>query len=169
MAYDPARVRAGDIILVAGGATTCGGQLLDAAIRCSEASPWTHAVQVVPLASGGLGLIQGVATVSRAPLATYAAAGYRFAVGGATPDLVAAVTAWLTARLGQRYGYAELLADGALLDAHWRIRRPFRHWTCSALVAQAWKAAGHPLTFAPLPTPADLAASVRLRGPRRVA
>lgn len=163
--YDPTHARAGDIILVAGGSTTLPGRLLDAAIRCSEGSPFTHAAQVVDTGAG-LGLIQGVATVQRAPVDQYAAHGYLFRVAGATPAEIAAVTAWLTARLGQRYGYRELLALGLALDLHLRVRRHFRHWVCSTLVSRAWAAAGAPLTWAPMPTPANLADAVSLVGPR---
>ena len=169
MAYDPAAARAGDVVLVCGGSATLPGRLLDAAIRCSEGSPFTHAAQVVDTGGGALGLIQGVATVQRAPVDQYAVPGYLYRVRGATDAQIAAVTAWLTARIGQRYGYRELIALGLQLDVHLQTRRHFHHWVCSTLVNRAWAMAGHPLTLAPMPTPANLADSVRLLGPRPVA
>ena len=160
MAYDPATLHPGDVLLVTG-----SGSLLDAAIRWSTDSPFVHAAIV---GCGGSLIESAWPRVEFAPRAKYAATGWRFEVTAATSDQRYAAVAWARRHVGDLYGVKEILLDAARFDLHWLPRRrlPLRRLTCSALVAGAYLAAGVRLTWAPFPSPADLAASPLLVGPR---
>jgi len=163
VAFDPGALAPGDVVLVAGGATTLPGKLLDALIRWSTGSPFTHAA----LAIGGGEIIEGVGTVQVNAASKYARIGYAFSVKATDAQRESAV-AQARRRLGRPYGARELLLDAARFDLHWipRWARPLRYTTCSGLVAACYAAAGVALTYAPWPAPGDLGNSPALVGPR---
>jgi len=163
MAYVPSDLRRGDIVLVAGGATTLPGKALDALIRWSTGSPFTHSA----IASGPGWIIEGVNTVQENEAGKYAAIGYVYRVE-TTQERRAAAVSQARRRLGLPYGTRELLLDAARFDLHWipRRTRPLRYTTCSGLVAVCYAATGVVLTYAPWPAPGDLANSPLLVGKR---
>ena len=152
----------GDVILVAGihWDHGLGAGLLDAAIQWATDSPFHHAALV-----GHGVLIQALDTVGTAPLDTYTADGWLYRVD-ATADQRAAAIAAATRRLGTPYPASVLLDDAARDLLHLPIwaRLTASRLTCSGLVAWAYRAAGVRLTWAPLPSPADLSFSPRLEG-----
>ena len=166
MAYSVASLAPCDIVLVAGVHWTGGlwGGLLDAAIQWATVSPFHHAALV-----GDGVLIQALATVDTAPLDTYAADGWVYRVHATDAQRQQAV-AWALAHRGAPYGVGAILAD-ALIDVG-HVQPPARwchpQWvTCSGLAERAYsRGAGVPLTWRVLPSPADLAASPLLLGPR---
>ncbi len=159
----------GDIVLVAGVHWTGGlwGGLLDAAIQWATVSPFHHAALV-----GDGVLIQALAQVETAALDTYAADGWAYRVTATDAQRQQAV-AWAVAHEGAPYGVDAILEDALIDVAH--VQPPARgchpKWvTCSGLVERAFsRGAGVPLTWRVLPSPADLAASPLLVGPRPVA
>lgn len=161
MAYRAQDLAMGDVVLVERGPRDVLGALIDWA----TVSPFCHACIV-----GDGCLIEALWAVTRSPLSKYAGAGWAY---GPAPALVGPVArqqaaTWATARLGQRYGLAELLADASRDVLHlplWPRAAP-RRYTCSGLVAAAYAAAGVVLTHAPWPSPMDLAESPLLLGPR---
>ncbi len=94
--------------------------------------------------------------------------GWAFSIKDATVAERRAVVAWGMAHVGQQYGLKELLADGAMYDFHLPMNTLWNpHYvTCSGFVHRAWHNAGRMLTYAPLPSPADLLYSVDLIGER---
>lgn len=161
MAYDPATLAMGDVVLVERGPRDLLGWLIDVATD----SPFCHAALV-----GDGCLIEALWTVTRSPLGKYAAAGWAYRPVSALVGPVARQQAatWATARLGRRYGVGEMLADAGRDVLHlplWPRAAP-RRFTCSGLVAAAYAAAGTKLTHAPWPSPMDLAESPLLLGPR---
>lgn len=148
--------------------TAGGGSLpsrvLDALIRFSTANPFVHAALV-----GDGHLIDPVWVVERAPLTRYERHGWAFRVSATEAQKRLAVQ-WAEQRVGSRYGVLEILADAARFDLHivlpsWYLWRPKR-WTCSGFVVAAYGSAGTTLSFAPVPSPADLAYSPFLTGRR---
>lgn len=164
--YDPAILQPGDVILVAGVHWDHGlaAGLLDWAIQWATVSPFHHAALV-----GDGVLLQSLATVQTAPLDTYAADGWPFTVV-ATPDERTRAVRWAEKHLGNPYGVSAILADGLMDLAH--VVPPARwchpQWvTCSGFVERAYsRGAARTLSWRPLPSPADLAASPRLTGAR---
>ncbi len=139
-------------------------QLLDFLISASEGNPFVHACLV-----GDGHLLDPLWTVSRQPLALYEAYGWAYKVD-ATPEQRKAAVAWAEARVGQKYGLLELLAEGARLDLHimpraWYTWRP-KDVVCSAFCTGAYMDAGPRITYDPLPTPASVGFSPLLIGPR---
>ena len=165
MSYSISLLHEGQIILVTE-AHRCNP--LDWIIQWSEDSPFNHAALVVRDAHGDLCLAEALWRIQYAPLDKYQQNGWVFPVAGWMPDKSAAISQFVTAHLGQRYGWQELLADGARLDLHlpfWAHWHP-HHWTCSQFVADAFQSVGLTLSYAPLVTPANLADSPLLIGPR---
>lgn len=163
MAYDPKDLRPGDVLLMVGRPSWSLGGLLSAAIEWATVSPFDHAAIV-----GDGCIIEALRHVTRSPLNRYAANGWRFRLSYPNPAQVQEAVAWAEAHVGQSYGIRELLGDAARDVAHlplWPRMDPLRH-TCSGLVAAAWQAAGVRLTWAPWPSPMDLAESPLLQGPR---
>lgn len=135
---------------------------LDRLIAWSEDNPFVHAAII------GEGIIvDPVWRVEHAPRRRYQANGWVFRVQ-ATDAQRRAAARWAESRIGQPYGIAEILADGARLDLHlgFVYRLHPRRFTCSGFVAAAYAAAGVQLTHAPLPSPADLSFSPLLLGRR---
>lgn len=160
--YDPSSLHEGDIILVAGWGSSPGGDLLSLLISWATVNPFHHAAIV-----GDGKIIEALWTVQTSPLDKYASAGWTFSVD--TSDAVRrAAVDWCMRRLGERYGIRELLDDAGRDVLHlpigWRVRP--RLYTCSGLIAAAYAAAGLVLTYAPLPSPADLSYSPLLVGTR---
>jgi uncharacterized protein YycO len=156
--YTVDRLQPGDVILVA---HHPGEGCLDRAIEWATVSPWHHAAMV-----GVDALIQAVWRVDTVPLDTYAATGWAFRVQ-ATPNQRQAAVAAMSSKIGRPYGLRELLEDGARavkipIGAKWIPK----YYTCSGLVAWAYAQAGVRLTYAPLPSPADLSYSPLLIGRR---
>ena len=166
--YDPHTLEPGDVILVAGVHWSHGlvAGLLDAAIQWATVSPFHHAALV-----GEGVLIQSLATVQTGPLDAYTADGWVFHVDAPSRACARAVQ-WAMAHRGNPYGVGAILADALMDVAH--VQPPARwcrpRWvTCSGFVERAYsRGAGVPFTWRPLPSPADLAASPVLVGPRPV-
>ena len=163
--YDLAQLIPGDVLLMTSTPEeSILAQLLDRAIALSEANPFVHAAIV-----GDGHIVNPVWHVQRDPPDLYARNGWAFRVQATDVQRAAAVR-WAEAHVGSRYGIAELLADCARLDLHlvlpsWYRWRP-QHWTCSGFVTEAYRAAGVPLTRAPVPAPSDLSFSPLLIGRR---
>lgn len=160
MSYTVQELAPGDIILVRGHAC------IDRGIAWATVNAYTHAVIV-----GNGVLIQGMwPTVDTVALDSYCVEGDRFVVAGPTPAARDRVVAHAEARIGQRYGWEEMLLDAGrdILHVPWikRLGWMNRHVTCSGLVANAYAAVGYPVTYALFPSPADLSYSPRLFGAR---
>lgn len=159
--YRPEDLRPGDIVL-------CEGEIdvfdpLGLIIKWATDNPFVHALVV-----GNGELIEAVENVSVGPLDKYAPVGWRFEVAGASPAQIQSMIAAAKTRVGQLYGYKALLEDGARYILHipiWRKLSPY-DLTCSGLVCWSYLQAGIRLTYAPLPSPADLSFSPVLVGPR---
>lgn len=164
MPYDPASLQTGDVILVRGHPGLWPpGAWLDAAIEWATVSPYAHACIV-----GEGHIIEALWRVTASPLDKYAGAGDRYTIVAAAPRGLAAAR-WCERRIGQRYGIAALLEDGALDIGHvpLTVRLNPHRVTCSGLVALGWRLGGGiRLTWRPLPSPGDLADSPVLLGPR---
>lgn len=156
MSYAVGDLAPGDVILC-----TSTGSLLDRAIAWSQ-GPFVHAALV---AEGHL--VEQVETVRNAPLGEYAANGWVYHVAATGEERQRAV-GWAQARMGAAYGIRELILDGLRFDLHlWpRHTLRLRRLTCSAFVVAAYAAAGVTLTYAPYPSPTDLACSPVLVGAR---
>jgi cell wall-associated NlpC family hydrolase len=158
MAYSAASLRPGDVVLVR------AHGLLGVLIEWATTNPFGHAAIVGPRGA----LVQATwPVVDEVPLGTYARDGWALRpLAGAHVGLRAARAASL--RVGTPYGLAELAADAGRDLLHlplWPRTSP-RRFTCSGLVAMAYRDAGFPLTLAPFPSPADLSYSPVLSGPR---
>jgi len=163
MPYDPSSLRPGDIILCVGRSSWTLGGLLDALIHWATVSPFDHAALV-----GSGCLLEALWQVTKSPLDKYASNGWVYSISGATDERCHQAISFVEERLGDRYGIAELLEDAARDIAHvplWPRVQP-RRFTCSGLVAAAWASAGVVLTYAPWPSPMDLAESPILVGQR---
>lgn len=163
MSYDPASLQPGDVLLMVGRPTLTLGGLLDAAIEWATVSPFDHAAIV-----GDGCIIEALWHVTQSPIDKYAGNGWAYRVEGAAPNQGLRAAAWAHTRIGRRYGVREILEDGARDILHiplWPRVHPIRY-TCSGLVAAAWRQAGVRLTWAPWPSPMDLAESPVLLGPR---
>ena len=158
-------LRPGDVLLMTSSRReSLPARLLDALISASEGSPFVHTCLV-----GDGHLVDPVWRVEQAPLDRYADNGWPYRVR-ASPEQAAAAIAWAESHVGNPYGLAELLADGARFDLHlvlpsWYLWRPQR-WTCSGFVTAAFAQAALQLTRAPCPSPADLSWSPLLIGRR---
>ena len=156
--YDPAQVRVGDIILV----ERRQWDLIGALIDWATVSPFCHAA-----IAGDGHLIEALWHVTESPLDKYAGGGWLFRTVASDAQRQAAA-GWAESHVGQRYGLAELLDDAGRDVLHlplWPRAQP-RLVTCSGLVHAAYRAAGVHLTFAPWPSPMDLACSPLLLGAR---
>jgi cell wall-associated NlpC family hydrolase len=156
--YDPAEVRVGDVILVERGRWDLLGALIDWA----TVSPFCHAA-----IAGDGHVIEALWHVVQSPLDKYAGGGWLFRTVASDAQRQAAA-GWAGSHVGQLYGLAELLDDAGRDVFHlplWPRARP-RRFTCSGLVHAAYRAAGVLLTFAPWPSPMDLACSPLLLGDR---
>lgn len=164
MAYHVGQLQPGDVLLMVGGGGAPWDWALDAAIACSEGSPYTHAAQVVPDPASGVRIAEQLWRVQYSPAEKYAHNGEIYRPTRTTSVMLDIIARWWAGHQGRIYGVAEILADAGRLDLHlpfWAHWHP-RHYTCSAAVAQGWWHTGWPLTRAPLPSPADLAYSPRL-------
>lgn len=163
--YDPAALEPGDILLmVRNPRESIPAQALDLAISLSEGSPFVHAALV-----GEGHILDPLWQVRHVPLDSYSSNGYAFRVAASNAQRTAAV-AWAEARVGERYGIAELLEDGARYDLHlvlpawYKVVRP--RYTCSGFCAASYASAGVRLSYAPAISPADLSYSPLLIGKR---
>jgi uncharacterized protein YycO len=156
MSYAVVSLQPGDVILVE------GRSWLDRLIRWATASPFSHAA----LVGDGVLVEANWPTVRKVPLDAYAANGRAYRVQATDEQRRGAVAAALS-RVGQPYGLEELLvADAARYLLHVILRLRPTYLTCSHLVAWAYRRSGVVLTWAPYPSPADLAESPILVGPR---
>ena len=164
MAYQTQDLQPGDILLMQGRSTSpWWDQALDAGIRWSTDCWAVHAALV-----GDGVIINPLWHVQADALAIYAQNGFAYRVANASAAHTRRAVQWAMQHVGQRYGLAELLADAGRLDLHLPLGT---HWfphyvTCSGFVAAAYRHAGIALTYAPLPTPADLLYSPLLLGDR---
>ena len=164
MAYAPASLTAGTVLLMTE-VHPCN--VLDRLITWSEVSPFDHAAVVVETPRG-LQIAEALWHIQLSPLDKYARNGWPLTVPTLTPAQAQTISAWASAHVGQQYGWAEILGDAARLDlklpvlARWQPQ----HWTCSQFAANAFAQADIRLSFAPLVTPANLADSPQLQGPR---
>jgi cell wall-associated NlpC family hydrolase len=164
MAYDPSALRQGDVILCVGRWSWTPGGLFAGLVRWATDSPFDHAA----MATGDGYLVEALWHVTRSPAEKYRQVGWAYSVAGAMEKQRRSAVAFVEERIGDPYGLDELLADAARDILHiplWPRVQP-RRFTCSGLVAAAWQSAGVVLTWAPWPSPQDLAASPVLLGPR---
>lgn len=140
---------------------------IDKGIQWATDNPYSHAAQV----GDGELIMAAWPKIVTAPLTLYEASGWAFDVDGATIADIAVVLKAIKSRIGQPYGLGELAADAGRDIFHLPIWHNFSpgYYTCSGLVAWAWKQAGITLTFAPCPSPADLSYSPKLLGARAFA
>lgn len=162
--YDVGQLRPGDIALVCGHTQgeSAAGFLLDFLIDFATVNPFHHAAIV-----GDGVLIEALWKVTASPLGKYQDVAYAFRPN-VSKQVAAAAADWARGRIGDRYGVKEILADGARDLLHIPVGFGWRpsHLSCSALVAEAYRRVGAPITRAPLPSPADLSYSPILMGPR---
>ena len=166
MAYDPAHLQPGDILLMVGRPNLSLGGWLDASIEWATDSPFDHAAIV-----GDGEIIEALWAVTASPPDKYAENGWAFSVPTVTEEQKQAAIRWAVSHIGHRYGVAELLDDAGRDILHlplWPQASPRAkaRYTCSGLVAAAYASARVPLTWAPWPSPQDLACSPVLVGPR---
>lgn len=156
MSYDAASLVPGDVILC-----PSNGSLLDRLIAWSQ-GPFVHAALV-----GDGHLVEQVWTARDAPRGAYARNGWVYRVQATDEQRTLAVRR-AELMLGRHYGIEELIADGLRFDLHLWPRRALRlrRLTCSAFVCAMYAASGVTLTYAPYPSPVDLACSPVLVGPR---
>lgn len=155
--YHVADLHAGDILLV----HNAHHSLFDWLIELATNAPWDHAAYVADPSDAQHGLIEGLWRVTASPLNKYQADGVIFRPLHCPLPTISRITEWLRHRLGDPYGVTELLLDGGLDYLHLTClqRIKVRYYTCSGLLAVAFRANGYPLTFAPFPSPADLSYS----------
>ena len=154
--YNPKDLKPGDAILVK------GNSILSAAIRFATVNPYTHALIV-----GNGCLLESSWVIEQSPLDKYATTGDVFTIDATDAQKVLAIE-WMEKHIGQAYGIAAILEDGARDLAHipiWPRLNP-RSVTCSGAVAMAYLKSGVVLTYACLPSPADLSYSPLLIGKR---
>lgn len=150
----------GDVILVP------GTGLIERLIEFVTVSPFSHAAlvgrgQLIEAAMGG---------VRVAPLDKYPT-GCVLTVADASAAQCGAAVLAAEARLGQGYGWADILRDAERDLLHLPVGMGRRWWRrgtvdCSMLVAAAWRTAGVTLTYVPIPSPGDIGYSPVLVGPR---
>jgi len=151
----------GDLVMV-----RRGNGLFDRLVRFATVSPYFHCAIV---ADRGDLIEARMGGVARRPVTEYAGRADILSPVGATQAQREAAVAFCQAKLGQPYGYEDILADALRLGFHIDTAYRWRTWAhmdCSALVANAWATAGLWLTFEPAPTPASLGWSPILSGPR---
>lgn len=141
-------------------------RLLDDGIAISTVNPFTHSALVVEQ-DGQLVIVEALWHVTVSPLDKYAATGWRFRTD-LTPTQQGVLSNAALSKVGQLYGVASLwvgfLRDDLKIDIHPKLDP--QHMDCSELVHWAFLQAGHRLTYAPRPSPADLSYSPRGHGPR---
>jgi len=154
--YDPSSLTPGQIILV-----RSSGILADA-IKFATVNPYSHAVMV-----GNGYILESLWKIVKSPLDKYATTGDAYLVDASQEQRLGAVK-WMENHLGQIYGIEAILEDGARDIAHipiWPKLNP-RSVTCSGAVSIAYQMQGVILTYACLPSPADLSYSPLLVGKR---
>jgi len=107
--------------------------------------------------------------VEHAPLNKYAGQCDLAQVLGASRQQRFAAVAWLESRIGTPYGWSDIWLDFERLGLHLNVGQRWlrmSHFDCSCLAAAAYATAGRPITFVPVPSPADLDYSAMLVGPR---
>lgn len=163
--YDPGALQVGEIVLVYGASprATVWARLLDAAIDWATLSRYHHAAIVSERGT----LIEQRWHCEESPLDRYAdcASAFRVHVPLAGRQDAARVA---RSMLGSRYSVRDILADGLRDVGHipWLPRAHPRRYTCSGMIAECYRRAGYPITYAPIPSPQDLANSPLLIGQR---
>lgn len=151
----------GDLILV-----YRGNGLFDKLVRWATVSPFYHVAMVVDSQD----LIEAAfGGVRYADVNKYQGKSVVLSPVGATPAQRAKAVAEARLHWRQPYGFKDILVDALRIGLHVPIGYRWRTWhgyDCSALVANCWALAGLPLTYAPVPSPADLGWSTTLQGPR---
>lgn len=130
-------------------------------IEYATSSPYSHAAMLTP--TGDL-LVEAkdFAGVRTVPVDTYPNADW-FRVK-CSPQKRLRAAGWALSRVGQSYGWNEVLHDWnrPLVGLEIARRTELRKVDCSGLVVYAYGKAGVTLTRRPFPTPADLSWSVAL-------
>lgn len=143
-----------------------GNGLFDKLVRWATTSPFFHVAMVVDSSR----LIEAsFGGVRYQDVHKYDGKSVVLSPAGATPAQRAKAVASAQLYYRQPYGWGDIVADALRLGLHVPIGyrwRTWHHYDCSALVANCWALAGLPLTFAPVPSPADLGWSTTLQGPR---
>ena len=139
----------GDIILVE------GTNFMSRVVQWATVSPYSHVALVAEDC-----LIEALASqnaVVRSPLNKYQNVGtFHGRVVGATEGEIAFAVSWVHGWVGRHYGWREAIDSGVRDVLHVPLRPRLAHLDCSGVVAGAYRAAGHPLTRAICPTPADI-------------
>lgn len=167
MAYDPASLAPGDVILcLPPPHEPLWDRVLDDGIAISTVNPFTHSALVVAQHDQCI-IVEALFRVTMSPCDKYRANGWLYHVD-LTPAQRQALSQAALRKVGQLYGasmvWQDFLRDDLHLDIHPRLDP--RHLDCSGFVAYCFAAAGVTLTYAPAPSPADLSYSPLLLGPR---
>ena len=167
MSYNPATLHCGDVLLMTRHSplwTPAGA--LDAGIAVSTVNPFDHAACVVEQ-DGQLVIVEALWHVTISPIDKYALDGWAYHPA-ITPEQQTALSQAALSKVGQRYGVIQVLESFLRDDIHIDLHPVLdpRHLDCSGLVVWAFHQARYRLTYAPVPSPADLSYSPLLRGPR---
>lgn len=134
---------------------------VDIGITTATLTPFDHAALVVQSPSSDIVLVEALETVTVSPADKYKENGWLFSVPQMTPYQSRLVSQAALSKVGQFYGWQEVGIDAVRLFGHLRWTPPWdsRQLDCSGLVAWAFWEAGIVLSYAPFPSPADLANS----------
>lgn len=165
--YTPDEVHCGDVILVVPKIhQALWDKVLNEGIQISTVNPFAHAAMVVRH-HNQLTIAEALFRITLSPVDKYAQNGWRFSTSLSTVQEEHLSRAAIT-KVGQLYGasmvWEDFLRDDIHLDIHPKLDP--RHLDCSGYVWWAFQQAGEVLTYAPVPSPADLSYSPRLHGPR---
>lgn len=167
MSYNPATLHCGDVLLMTRHSPLWApAGALDGGITVSTVNPFDHSAVVVEK-DGQLVIVEALWHVTVSPLDKYALDGWAYHTP-LTPEQQAILSQVALSKVGQRYGVIQVLESFLRDDIHIDLHPALdpRHLDCSGLCAWTFQQAGYPLTYAPVPSPADLSYSPLLLGPR---
>lgn len=168
MAYAVDQLLCGDLLLMrrANPVLSPDG-LLDAGITASTVNPFEHAACVVSQ-NGRLVIVEALWHVTISPGDKYTANGTIFRPVAINVTQQRLFSEALLAKVGQRYGLSmvwdDFLRDDLHVDVHPRLDP--KHLDCSGLADYGYQEAGYRVTYAPVPSPADLSYSVAFTADR---
>jgi uncharacterized protein YycO len=153
MAYTPASLRPGDVLLKRATWNDPVGLL----IGCAQGSPYCHAAWV-----GDGFLVEALELVTVSPLGKYAAVADAYTLTvQPTDEQLTAMEQYAKKQVGRPYGWKDVAADFARFVLHIPVPRPIlvHRMDCSMLVWAITRAGGINLSNAPYVAPLDLAYS----------
>lgn len=167
MAYQASQLMGpGVLLMTPPGHEPLPNRILDDGITVSTVNPFAHSALVVG-EPGHLTMIEALWRVTESPLDKYEATGWYYPLTlSATQSRVLEAAAF--SKMGQLYGASQIwesfLRDDVHIDIHPRLDP--HHLDCSGLLCWICRQAGIRLTYAPVPSPADISYSPLLPGPR---